>query len=197
MQIIHGESNGCYNEPIILEENGDLSLIIASAVNLDLYWILNNKNANVGTKSGSFTITKENYELYSLFEQLYYDIETGNVDNDGEDYLTNNRDKYNSLFNKETKTITWRSDEELANVLTIKKEEETFELIFTMLPMQYGLRNPRNITIRFRRSGSSYDPFDRIFARMYRNLKGVTNVDEENHQLHIEEYMYRKGREKK
>ena len=154
----------------------------------------NGKKASRDTTSGSFTITKENYELYSLFEQLYNDVETCNISDNGLDYLTGYEEQYKKLFNRETRTITWRTDDELENILTIKKEKETFELVFTMLPMQYCLRNPRNISIRFRTSGSDYGPFNMIFVRMYRKLRDIKNVDEDK--LHDEEYMYRKEREK-
>ena len=48
------------------------------------------------------------------------------------------------------------------------------------------LMNPRKITIRFRNSGSRYDPFNIIFMRLY---QGLCNLDYEYHQIHIEEYL--------
>ena len=94
----------------------------------------------------NFIITKENYEVYRLFD-------------------------------KENNTITWYSDEtnhEVANILKIKKENESFELEFYIQPYIEGYDRDFNslyhIPIRFRNSGSSYDPFNIVFMRMYEKV---------------------------
>ena len=51
--------------------------------NGDLYLIIRSKMAS---DERSFVITKENYEVYSLFLQLFYDIENINI-YDVEDYI--------------------------------------------------------------------------------------------------------------
>ncbi len=54
----------------IEEDNSCLSIFYAG--NLDLYWCINsNKRTIDNSKTDTFTITKENYALYKLFENLY------------------------------------------------------------------------------------------------------------------------------
>ena len=48
------------------------------------------------------------------------------------------------------------------------------------------LMDPRRITVRFRNSGSRYDPFNIIFMKLY---QGLCALDYEYHQIHIEEYL--------
>lgn len=119
--------------------------------NGDLYWSINinGKNENSDYKHDSFIITKENYDLYRLFEELFLDIENINIfgieddilfyiENDEEKrkYLENrskeiedekrkyrlyNFSNYNELFDTNNKTITWYSDETAHEVANILK----------------------------------------------------------------------------
>ena len=50
---------------------------------------------------------------------------------------------------------------------------------------------PGRICIRFRNSGSTYDPFNIIFMRMFNKLQEYIP---EYHQIHIEEMNYSKKR---
>ena len=52
------------------------------------------------------------------------------------------------------------------------------------------------IPIRFRNSGSRYDPFNIIFMRMYERLKKIDDVNDYGHQIHMEEYLYEKEKAK-
>ena len=93
--------------------------------------------------------------------------------------------------------ITWRSDEyfdEIAPFVKIKKQEDTYVLEFGKpnIPDEYKndadliLMDSRKITVRFRNSGSKYDPFNIIFMKLYQELCAL---DYEYHQIHIEEYL--------
>ena len=93
--------------------------------------------------------------------------------------------------------IIWRSDEyfdEIAPFVKIKKQENAFILEFEKpnIPNEYKndadlmLMDPRRITVRFRNSGSRYDPFNIIFMKLY---QGLCTLDYEYHQIHIEEYL--------
>ena len=83
------------------------------------------------------------------------------------------------LFDEENKTITWYSDEtahKVANYLKIKKETDCFIINFNIQENIDGYDSDFNsslydISIRFRNSGSRYDPFNIIFMRMYERLK--------------------------
>lgn len=207
----------------------DKQFDVSFSGNGDLYWTFCSKNVN---DDNNFIITKENYEVYRLFEELFDDIENIKIDDDEEyitfylktkeekqEYIKNQKDEieyeknkyrlfnlsnYNELFDKENNTITWYSDEtshEVANILKIKKENESFELKFYIQPYIEGYDRDFNslyhIPIRFRNSGSSYDPFNIVFMKMYEKMKRVDNINDYGHQIHIEEYLYNQNKIKK
>jgi hypothetical protein len=75
MEVIKSKSEvGTYDISIKENDNKNLSLVWGG--NGDLYWILDNLE-DIDVKEDpmydSFCITKENYALYSLFEELYDD----------------------------------------------------------------------------------------------------------------------------
>ena len=192
--------------------------------NGDLYWTIHSKNTN---DDNNFIITKENYEVYRLFVELFDDIENIKIyteptipfymetEKEKQDYINEleyeknkyrlyNYSNYNELFDKENNTITWYSDEtnhEVANILKIKKEKELFKLEFYIQPYIEGYDRDFNslyhIPIRFRNSGSSYDPFNIVFMRMYRKMKQIDDVNDYGHQIHIEEYLFNQNKVKK
>jgi len=181
--------------------------------NLDLYWSIHSKNSS---NKHCFIITKENYGVYKLFEQLFNDIENinifGKIDNlfygkqeyEKSRYKLFNCSNYNELFDKENNTITWYSDEtahEVANVLKIKKEKDLFKIEFYIQPYVEGYDKDfyslNYIPIRFRNSGSSYDPFNVVFMRMYNDMSKIDDINDYGHQIHIEEYLYSLNKVKK
>ena len=122
-------------------------------------------------------------ELWNSFElknnRIYYDITS---------------DKYyecknNELF-KDGK-IDWYSDEfyeEIASRLLIEEDDDRFKVTFIKSKMGYDYTFT-TYSIRFRNSGSRYNPFNVCFMNMY-NALGEYNSD--YHQIHIEEYLYNK-----
>ena len=93
--------------------------------------------------------------------------------------------------------IIWKSDEyfdEIAPFIKIKKQEDAYILEFgkPLISDEYKndadlmLMDPRRITVRFRNSGSRYDPFNIVFMKLY---QGLCALDYEYHQIHIEEYL--------
>ena len=141
--------------------------------------------------------------MYDLFNKLYNDIENINISEnhtfeEPEKYHRYNLSNYNKLFNKEQKTITWYSDEDLhkiASIVKIKKLENSFKLEFLS---QNPIKNhfPKEIQIRFRNSGSYYKPFNIVFMKMYNKLQEIEDIHDINHQYHIEEYLYIKEKNK-
>ena len=173
----------------------------------DLYWSIHSNNRTIenDTKSDIFIITKETNDLYNTFEKLYYDIEEINLyeEDDKDKYRLYNYSNYQELFDEENKTITWYSDEtakEVANYLKIKKEEDCFILSFNIQEHIKGydkdFSTPNYIPIRFRNSGSRYDPFNTIFMEMYERLQKIENKDENCHQITLEEYLNNLDKEK-
>lgn len=209
--------------PTILfyEENKILKFTFGG--NGDLYWTIHCKNES---DEKSFVITKENYSVYTLFEQLFSDIENINIfdtdsipfyietEEEKEEYLKKrekqiekekngyrlfNCSNYNELYDSDSKTITWYSDEtahEVANILKIKKIDDTFVIGFYIQPYVKGydkdFYSANHIPIRFRNSGSSYDPFNMVFMRMYNNMHDLDDINDIGHQVHIEEYLHSK-----
>lgn len=190
---------------------------ISFAGNLDLYWSnIYCHNLLEEPNSKFFTITKENYFLYSLFEELYENIKNCNIftfteadalfcENDKEirdrkleiESLNNNlrkREEYNPNRLFKDGIIEWHCDDfayEDASILKIKKEEDNFEVIF-----EKSREENMSLTysVRFRNSGSRYSLFNIAFMRMYNKL---IDYDPEYHQVHIEECLYQKKLEKK
>ena len=185
-----------FGPTILFDEENNL-LRFTFGGNGDLYWSIHSKNTN---NHYTFVITKENYGVYILFEQLFNDIETINIfdecyipfyietEEEKKEYFKNyekeneyqkkkyrlfNYSNYNELYDDNNKTITWYSDEtahEVANILKIKKAEEKFIIEFYTQPYINGydedFHSPNHISVRFRNSGSSYDPFNIVFMKI-------------------------------
>jgi hypothetical protein len=194
----------------ILTDDGKFDISFAG--NLDLYWgNVYDGNILEEPNSKQFMITKGNYYLYSLFEELYENIKNCNVFTLDEtsiffcetvEELENKRreikdlnddlkksEKYNPNRLFRDGVIEWHCEDfpyEESSVVKIKKEKEKFIVIFeksknTDIYLTYH--------VRFRNSGSRYEPFNIVFMKMYHKL---INYDPEYHQIHIEEYLYQK-----
>lgn len=193
MQEVERYENGWgYDTFVIKTDSGSFEILFAP--NGDLYWrylsekcILNDKEIQ------ELTITKENYFVYELFYKLYESIKNNKVFYDDETYFEVN-ERENKLF--KNNMIEWYSDElpiDITSKLTVKKEKETFKVIFQKSKKsQDGIS--LTYTIRFRNSGSKYEPFNISFMHMYNELK---KYDPNCHQIHIEEYLYKQKTLKK
>ena len=166
---------------------------------LDLYWSINNVNADDEIDYESFSITEENYYIYCLFEQLYNSVANCEVFkiNDYELALATSTDEINMIIKREKqknallrnsqeyrnlfdgKTITWVSDEngyKKESIVKITKVENRFVLEFFRKLKNDAYNWPDEnglfaISIRFRNSGSSYQPFNQLFMEMYNGLE--------------------------
>lgn len=207
----------------------DKELKIVFGGNGDLYWMLrqtktSDMNEEMNEVYNNFYITKENPIIYRLFDELYNDILNCNIfritELDQEMYtkseLKKKQKKKNELneWNRhkrdllvEEDKIKWHSDEQMfeyANVVTISKQEEGYLLEFTIpdQPEEELLyRLPGTISIRFRNSGSTYDPFNIVFMRMYQELQKYDREEEQRlideqayHQITLEEYKLTLGK---
>lgn len=190
-------------------ENNNSCLTIAFSGNGDLYWCIRSSNRTVenDSKMDKFIITRENYSLYCLFDDLYNDIKEINLfedfDEDKDRYKLYNYANYHELFDEKHRTITWYSDEtarEVANYLKIQKEKEHFVINFYIQEYIEGYDRDFNslyyIPVRFRNSGSRYYPFNIAFMKMYQRLKEIEDINEYGHQIHMEEYLYEKENQK-
>lgn len=227
------EREGYYN---FYFQQDNKVLEITFAGNLDLYWRLKiiskhklepdeSMSSMYDEVKNTFTITKENYFIYSLFEELYNDVLESRIfvpeiketseetDQDDDDFdIRQKYDEfdfqkrnewyksqliYQKLFNGET--IEWHSDDEeysVADRVAINKVDDSFVLdfirpCFTETKRISGIfgRTPGSVYICFRNSGSTYNPYNVIFMRMFNKLQVY---DPENHQMHIEEMNYQR-----
>lgn len=191
------------------EESKVLGIIFAG--NLDLYWYFIDKD-NFSERNGTFKITKENYFIYSLFEELYNSIKESDVfkvtdvdlmfckslkDLEEESNLKESLNKrakqvgnYDELFHDDM--VTWVSDDckmdEVNSVDIMKKDDDEFILNF-VFTSKFPARS-----IRFRNSRSYYDPYNCLFMKMFQELQKYDPLDG---QIHIEEYLYDKKRLRK
>lgn len=193
-------------------EEANQSLWITFGGNGDLYWALNVDSEEYiplkKREKSQFKITKENYFIYSLFEQIYDDISNCKVfepapieinlcatQDDFEQLETDHEalnqslkkgERYQNLYHDGI--IEWRSDEsyyEDANSVEIRKNGEEILLDFIHREEEISFCD---YSIRFRNSGSSYSPFNAVFMKMFNKLQ---EYDPNNHQIHIEEYLYK------
>lgn len=148
MKIIKEQSEFGLN--IFLKEGGK-SLAFTFQGNGDLYWTIHRKSMTRDNDymQDSFIISKKNYNLYRLFEELFLDIENINIFDIEEDipfyidtaeekmkylekikkeieedkvgYRLYNHSNYNELFDINNKIITWYSDEAAREVANVLK----------------------------------------------------------------------------
>lgn len=201
------------------ESQGEKSLNILYGGNSDLYWLLKtNKKEN--TTYETFSISKEDYEVYKLFDDLYYDIINTQVfkpvipeileEELSEEELEEERIKEtedcqraNQYLQKNSSNellvqdgaITWYSDEfniEEAEIFRITKHEDEYLIEFIRQNTDnHGYwRYPGSINVRISNSGSRYEPFNVVFMRHFQELQ--TFERNPYHQIHMEEYMYQK-----
>lgn len=186
--------------------NNGRKLYLMYAGNLDLYWSISDENiaASDNINRINFIITKENYRVYEQFTYLFENIKNINIfdkeienEKDKKNYRVFNKSHYNELYKNEI--ITWYSDETnpvVANYLKIKKDIDCYNICFYTQPYidgyDYDTQHYNSITVRFRNSGSRYDPFNILFMKMYKELQQIDDIYDEGHQIHIEEIMYEK-----
>lgn len=187
MQEVERRQNGHgYDVFRIKTDNGDFEISFEG--NFDLYWrFINKENMLESPEKQELIITKENYFVYELFYKLYESIKRNKVyyDYDSNDYF---EVSINNVY-KDGK-IEWLSDDfydEIASKLIIEKKDEIFKVTFHKSKKPYdGIM--LTYSIRFRNSGSRYEPFQTNFMTMYRELK---TYDPNCHQIHMEEILYK------
>lgn len=184
-----------------LREN-DKIMVLSFQGNLDFYMSAISFKDN-REKKISFTITKENYTIYSLFEELFQDIVECNIfkvdeqrleflddDDERREYIEriermNSDLKGYSAYKRLVKRnlITWKSDDRdygEPDFVKIYKGEDAFYITFIRQSEELHM----GTVVRFRNSGSSYDPFNIPFMKFFNKLQ---EYDPQFHQIHIEE----------
>ena len=73
MKVVKSYNEFGYKNIIFID--GNKELLFTYGGNGDLYWILKNKDSEYKEQRHDFfVITKENYQVYSLFEELFKNI---------------------------------------------------------------------------------------------------------------------------
>ena len=188
-----------YDRFKITTENGSFDIMFGG--NLDLYWYYwPEENYKDWPLAKTFTISKENYFIYQKLDELYKNIkeqkpyqskdENGSAIFDSSKLINESpsaQDSYKNLFQNDI--IKWYSDDaplEEASMLEIKYQEDKYIITFHQGKEDFGFPT---YAIRFRNSGSRYEPYNFAFMNMYNSL---SEYNPNYHQIHIEEYLYNK-----
>ena len=148
----------------ITTEEGNFTISFEN--NLDLYWYYRPSKTPKEYFEKEFTITDEDKYIYECFDSLYEAIKKRkpflNAPYDTD--FKNKVDKYaNCPY--ENGIIEWKSDDypdDEASSVSIIKEENKFRVVFKPYD-NYGFKT---FFVRFRNSGSSYDPYNCTFMNM-------------------------------
>lgn len=192
MEIIKSENkylDSFYDFTLV---EGDKKLHIDYAGVMDTYWLMEDGKKLKPWEDSEivFEITKEDYEIYELFDILYNEVVSGYPNGMDKDFK--NTQEYKKLV--DNGSITWISDngpEEYEDRVVISKEADSIKLRFIRNPLtdKFELKSPWYISVRFRNDGSKYRYFHTSFANLYNKIQGI-DPDSEYHQYHIEEYEY-------
>ena len=192
-----------YDRFKITTENGSFDIMFGG--NLDLYWYYwPEENYKDWPLAKTFTISKENYFIYQKLDELYKNIkeqkpyqskdENSSIVFDSSKLINESPSaqySYKNLF--QNGIIKWYSDDaplEEASMLEIKYQEDKYIITFHQGKEDFGFPT---YAIRFRNSGSRYEPYNFAFMNMYNSL---SEYDANYHQIHIEEYLYNKKLQK-
>ena len=168
------DENGKY---LTLKQNNNVLMILFGS-NLDLYFspVMNRMELFTSDKHLEFEISKEDGFLYEafmyLYEKIIHYIPLEEMDSKREREYQKLKDSYRKYPLVSNKVISWRSDEEsadVASVLNISKTEDN------QIKLEFIKNKPEDslyltYAVRFRNSGSTYDPFNLRFMELYNSL---------------------------
>ena len=192
-----------YDRFKITTENGSFDIMFGG--NLDLYWYYwPEEDFKDWPLAKTFTISKENYFIYQKLDELYKNIKEQKPYQSKDENVSTVFDSsklinesprsqysYKNLFQNDI--IKWYSDDaplEEASMLEIKSQEDKYIITFHQGKEDFGFPT---YAIRFRNSGSRYEPYNLAFMNMYNSL---SEYNPNYHQIHIEEYLYNKKLQK-
>lgn len=147
--------------------------------NGDLYFVpvMNRMKLYESKEPIYFNVSKDDGFLYDSFETLYnnilaYDPVDCYADSFEEKEYQKKKDSFRKYPLVQDNIISWHSDEECQDTSSIlniyKLEDDIFKLEFIKNKPQNELY--MTYSIRFRNSGSTYDPFNFRFMELYNNL---------------------------
>ena len=194
---------GTFNYHLI---DNNKELLIMFGGDGDLYFSFLKHYDNDNNK---FVITKDNMYVYNCFKELLNSLENPNLHKvssleleccETKEEIRNlykKAEKYNEKLKEESRykdlynngVVCWHSDEFSYDTTDVVKIYNVGEEIILEFEKNKYEDYKSEIAIRFRNSGSYYNPFNSIFMQMYNNLN---EYDPDYHQIHLEEVGYSK-----
>lgn len=180
--------NNTFGKYLKLTQNGNTFNILFGS-NLDLYFqpVMNRMELFTSDEHLEFKISKEDGFLYEAFMHLYekiiYYIPLEEMDSKREREYQKLKDSYRPFPLVHDKVISWHSDEEdvdTSSILNISKTEDN------QIKLEFIKNKPEDdlyltYAIRFRNSGSTYDPFNFRFMELYNSLCNYYENYQPNH----------------
>ncbi len=180
--------NNTFGKYLKLTQNGNTFNILFGD-NLDLYFqpVMNRMELFTSDEHLEFKISKEDGFLYEAFMHLYEKIinyiPLEEMDSKREREYQKLKDSYRPFPLVHDKVISWHSDEEdvdTSSILNISKTEDN------QIKLEFIKNKPEDdlyltYAIRFRNSGSTYDPFNFRFMELYNSLCNYYENYQPNH----------------
>ena len=180
--------NNTFGKYLKLTQNGNTFNILFGS-NLDLYFqpVMNRMELFTSDEHLEFKISKEDGFLYEAFMHLYEKIinyiPLEEMDSKREREYQKLKDSYRPFPLVHDKVISWHSDEEdvdTSSILNISKTEDN------QIKLEFIKNKPEDdlyltYAIRFRNSGSTYDPFNFRFIELYNSLCNYYENYQSNH----------------
>ena len=180
--------NNTFGKYLKLPQNGNTFNILFGG-NLDLYFqpVMNRMELFTSDEHLEFKISKEDGFLYEAFMHLYEKIinyiPLEEMDSKREREYQKLKDSYRPFPLVHDKVISWHSDEEdvdTSSILNISKTEDN------QIKLEFIKNKPEDdlyltYAIRFRNSGSTYDPFNFRFMELYNSLCNYYENYQPNH----------------
>ena len=164
--------NNTFGKYLKLTQNGNTFNILFGS-NLDLYFqpVMNRMELFTSDEPLEFVISEEDGFLYDAFLNLYEKITKyspyDEIDTYEKEYQEK-KDSYRPFPLVHDKVISWHSDEEDADTSSILNISKTDN---NQIKLEFIKNKPENgfyltYAIRFRNSGSTYDPFNFRFMEL-------------------------------
>lgn len=180
--------NNTFGKSLKLTQNGNTFNILFGG-NLDLYFQPDMDRMKLITNREplEFKISKEDGFLYEAFMHLYEKIinyiPLEEMDSKREREYQKLKDSYRPFPLVHDKVISWHSDEEdvdTSSILNISKTDNN------QIKLEFIKNKPEDdlyltYAIRFRNSGSTYDPFNFRFMELYNSLCNYYENYQPNH----------------
>lgn len=180
--------NNTFGKYLKLTQNGNTFNILFGG-NLDLYFqpVMNRMELFTNREPLEFVISEEDGFLYDAFLNLYEKIinyiPLEEMDSKREREYQKLKDSYRPFPLVHDKVISWHSDEEdvdTSSILNISKTEDN------QIKLEFIKNKPEDdlyltYAIRFRNSGSTYDPFNFRFMELYNSLCNYYENYQPNH----------------